>query len=222
MRSAQPASNAPIHPLKLKEKRELYIGFLVLALTISGCVTAVGLGDLIDAGTVSVLLAIVGSVSTVLTIWLFIHKWRQLSRRPIDLISERKVKTAETQREKKSSSWLVGVVALVIMLSFLWAPGGYTAAWLWPDSTWANGWRYSLDSDLKDATVTVESIPHDCEFLTAPLGSKHCHYDKRVLTVRIRTDSTGRLVSTDEGKTWTKAEPSDHAAVYVSWQRVQE
>jgi hypothetical protein len=72
------------------------------------------------------------------------------------------------------------------------------------------------------ATLSVEPQPHDCAFLTAPMGSKNCHYEKRVLTIRIRTDSRGRRVSIDDGNTWRTATPSDHAAILISWEKVQE
>jgi hypothetical protein len=119
------------------------------------------------------------------------------------------------------SHWPAAILFLII-LGLLWPAGGVAAAWIWPASNWSNRWRYSLETDLKDATVSVAPIPHDCEFLTAPLGSKHCHYDKRVVTVRFRVDGSERFVSTDEGKTWVKAKPSDHAAVFISWARVSE
>jgi hypothetical protein len=132
--------------------------------------------------------------------------------------------TKETA-SKKESDW-PAAIGFLFILGLLWVAGGVAAAWIWPDSNWSNRWRYSLESDLKDATVTVEPIPHDCEFLTAPLGSKHCHYEKRVLTIRIRANDrasdSGRFVSTDEGKTWQKAGPSDHAAVFISWDKVRD
>jgi hypothetical protein len=40
--------------------------------------------------------------------------------------------------------------------------------------------------------------------------------------VRIRNGGAVRFVSMDEGKTWVRAEPSDHAAVFIWWQKVQE
>lgn len=104
---------------------------------------------------------------------------------------------------------------------FVW--GGYAAVWLWPESVWANGWRYSLEQDLDGANVVADRKPHDCEFLTAPIGDKHCHYDKRVMTVRVRNaESAGAMVSYDEGKTWQTADPSVRRTVLVAWERITE
>ena len=120
---------------------------------------------------------------------------------------------------QKEPGWVVGL-GFLLLVGLLWFAGGFVAVWVWPDSDWTNKWRYSLDDDLKDATIVVGPIPHDCEFLTSPLGSKHCHYEKQVATIRIRTDASGRLVSVDEGKTWAKAQPFDKPAVYVTWNKI--
>ena len=130
--------------------------------------------------------------------------------------------TGSQESKPGGSANLITGLGFLFLLGLLWIAGGYVVVWLWPDSGWANKWRYSWERDLDDATFVVRSIPHDCEFLTAPLGSKHCHYDKRVVTVRIRTDGSGRLVTTDEGKTWVPAQPADHAAVFVSWDKVED
>jgi len=109
-----------------------------------------------------------------------------------------------------------------VTLAILYWAGGYVADWMFPQSSWATKWRYSLADDLKDAVYVIERQPHDCEFLSAPLGAKHCHYDKVVATVRVRTGQSGREVSYDEGKSWSPVVPSARAAVYVSWSKVQE
>jgi hypothetical protein len=33
---------------------------------------------------------------------------------------------------------------------------------------------------------------------------------------------SGRIVSTDEGKTWVRTQPADHAAVFISWDKVED
>ena len=30
-------------------------------------------------------------------------------------------------------------------------------------------------------TVTIDKEPHDCDFMTAPIGIKHCHYERVVM-----------------------------------------
>jgi hypothetical protein len=61
-------------------------------------------------------------------------------------------------------------------------------------------------------------VPHNCDFLTAPLGSKHCHYERVVTTIRIRRDQ----MSEDEGKTWGPVTPGAKRTVYVSWNKVDD
>ncbi len=122
----------------------------------------------------------------------------------------------------KKDDWAIGCGCLVLLSFLLWGTTGL-AVWLWPDSKWLNELWYSFDRDLKDATVIMNPQPHDCEFLTAPLGSKHCYYKKNVATVRIRTNGSGlREVSTDEGITWKNAGASDRATIIIWWERVQE
>ena len=59
--------------------------------------------------------------------------------------------------------------------------------------------------------------------MSAPLGDKHCHYDKEVITVRVRNGQSGeRMVSYDEGKTWGRADTSVRANVIVSWTKIQD
>jgi hypothetical protein len=85
----------------------------------------------------------------------------------------------------------------------------FVAIRLFPESPWAYKRNYLYDKELSDANITVERMPHNCDFLSAPLGHKNCHFDKNVLTVRIRTEGSQRLMSVDEGKTWTPASPFD-------------
>jgi hypothetical protein len=98
------------------------------------------------------------------------------------------------------------------------------ADWLFPESEWATRWRYrGLVGDVGEATYIFERRHHDCEFLTAPIGDKHCRYDKQVTTIRLRHGPSGYLeVSHDEGRTWSLADSSDHAMVFVSWSKVED
>jgi hypothetical protein len=72
--------------------------------------------------------------------------------------------------------------------------------------------------------VFVDHRPHDCEWGTAPIGSKHCHYNAVIQTVRTFVDDKGRLmVSYDEGKSSQVASSTrEEPAVYVSWAKVTE
>jgi hypothetical protein len=55
---------------------------------------------------------------------------------------------------------------------------------LWPylsldlTKTW-----YALTNKVPVGQVEIEKKPHDCEFDTAPIGSKNCHYDSKILVL---------------------------------------
>ena len=72
------------------------------------------------------------------------------------------------------------------------------AMWLFPESKVG----YTMKYELADEKVIIDRKPHDCEWETAPLGAKHCHYDKAVQT---ETGQHGKVT-----------------AAYVSWQKVQD
>ncbi len=118
-------------------------------------------------------------------------------------------------------------VLMLLVVGGVWGIGPRIAVWLAPESEWVYQWRYahSLDkdgADLAGAEVHVQPKPHDCEFLTAPIGSKHCYYTREMSTVRIRHRQAGRAVSYDEGRTWSDAQPTDGPSMYVSWKKVQQ
>lgn len=75
-----------------------------------------------------------------------------------------------------------------------------------------------------DASVSIAREPTDCDFLSAPLGSKDCHYEKVVAVEMYTKDvKTGRpIVSYDEGKTWNWNDggPTYKTLVDVSWRKV--
>jgi hypothetical protein len=111
----------------------------------------------------------------------------------------------------------------LLIVGFLIWIGAYAVTWLFPTSEWAYKWRYAFEDHLSDALVRVDPKPHDCEFMSAPIGSKHCYYEAMVITVRITTTSSGqRLVSYDEGNTWESAAPSTRPAIFVAWQRIND
>jgi hypothetical protein len=105
--------------------------------------------------------------------------------------------------------------------------------WDVPGNIWHSKWRYALANGISSDNVVVEKHPHDCAFLAAPLGEKYCHYDREVSTLRRGTSTTGnRLVSYDEGKTWSVVESdptvtnwpqSDTVVVvYINWKKIEE
>jgi len=127
-----------------------------------------------------------------------------------------------TQRIKRYTSI---VVSSAFAISGLWLYGGHVAVFFAPTSTTAYWWRYNTEFPVDYANVTVDRRPHDCDFMTAPLGAKHCHYVADVLTVRSRAASDGtHSVSFDGGKTWRadNSTPPTSPEVYVSWRKVED
>ena len=112
-----------------------------------------------------------------------------------------------------------GIVLLLMVPKSLY---GYVAVQLAPEKPWAYKWRYSSEDGMRGAVVTVDARPHNCEFMTAPLGSKHCDYKRNVATIRVRTSTSGRTVSFDEGRTWIPSDGSTQPAVLVTWEKVED
>jgi hypothetical protein len=72
--------------------------------------------------------------------------------------------------------------------------------WLTPEEQ-----KLADEYHVPKASVVIESKPHGCDFDDAPLGNKHCHYDKVVLPERA-----------------CGAPNCGVKSVYVSWRKVEE
>jgi hypothetical protein len=87
-----------------------------------------------------------------------------------------------------------------------------------------NAVHYAVRYNVPFESVTIAPKPHDCEFLTAPIGDKHCDYETDVAAVRTNTDIKTHkpIVSFDDGKTWNWDTGSFPAtpSVTVNWKRV--
>jgi hypothetical protein len=76
------------------------------------------------------------------------------------------------------------------------------------DADWFNKLRYSMTEDTSYDRVDIRNKPHDCEFMTAPLGEKHCHYERAISKVMWSTSTTGEpIMSLDSGRTWEIHKP---------------
>lgn len=75
--------------------------------------------------------------------------------------------------------WL-GISALIV--AALWP---YLS--LDPIKSW-----YALDYEVPVERIEVDKKPHDCEFMTAPIGDKHCHYDAQVTVLKGSETSDGQ------------------------------
>jgi hypothetical protein len=104
--------------------------------------------------------------------------------------------------------------------------------------------RSTLDSPFSPVSHDVGSAPresrtpiyvvkrltklkqaHNCDFMTAPIGYKICHYEAEVSTVRTAINAEDKpIISTDDGKSWTSDEsvPRTKSSVWVSWKKVDE
>ncbi len=102
-----------------------------------------------------------------------------------------------------------------------------------PGKIWHAKWRYALSYGVTADKVLVDTYPHDCAFLAAPLGEKYCHYDREVSSLHWATSQTGNpIASYDDGKTWSVVTNSDPSItwpkydtvtqVYISWKKVEE
>jgi hypothetical protein len=116
---------------------------------------------------------------------------------------------------------LPSLLALLCLYAFI----DDALIYLFPATIYGYAWKYGLDS----SKVTIERPPHDCEWTSAPIGEKHCHYDARVVTVRVRSElavgaaDPTEFVSYDEGRTWQlNLLPRAAPGVFVSWVRVDE
>jgi hypothetical protein len=109
---------------------------------------------------------------------------------------------------------LKNVVSSVLKWLFGLAILAFVAWRLLPDD-----WRvkYTAEYMLNDNQVVIERKPHNCDWDSAPLGNKHCHYEK-VVTVY---NQDGKII---EGPAPTLPAPSDQkpAKVYVQWQRIDD
>jgi hypothetical protein len=106
-----------------------------------------------------------------------------------------------------------------ILLSFialvhLYAYTGDVLIYLAPSKTWG----YALKYGVADSRVAIDKRPYNCEWGTAPLGDKHCHYEAQVqwTKIAVAADGVTPLISFDGGRTWTEntahLEPSKHSA----------
>jgi len=97
--------------------------------------------------------------------------------------------------------------------------------WQAIEGAWHSKFRYAVQYWVPYKQVTEPNQPHDCDWLTAPLGSKNCHYDPQVQTIRTATSTTGRpIVSFDDGKTWVINDrvPPLEPSVFITWTRVDD
>ena len=69
------------------------------------------------------------------------------------------------------SSTVFYAICVAIALFFVW------------DTVWFGRIWYGMANHVVSRNVSLTPKPHDCEFLTAPIGEKHCHYEASVAVI---------------------------------------
>jgi hypothetical protein len=123
---------------------------------------------------------------------------------------------ATGESPKITDSWWSNLGALIVI-------------WLvihWVGDAWHNKLRYSIQYSVSYDQVTVANKPHNCEWFSAPLGDKNCHYDPQVQVIRTgHREGTGvPIISFDNGKTWGDNDfPKPVVpAVNVTWEKIED
>lgn len=84
--------------------------------------------------------------------------------------------------------------------------------------------RYQLQYEVDADKVLITKKPKDCEFLTAPLGSKNCDYEKEVsIWTYGRDEASGRSTISYDGSKWewNDGGPQSGKQVNVWWKKVE-
>jgi hypothetical protein len=125
---------------------------------------------------------------------------------------ERKYMAAE---KNKATDWWGNLGAIILILLL----------YDWGSEVWHSKLRYVIQYQVGFAKVVKPMEPHDCEWLSAPLGNKNCHYEAQVQSIRTSTSTEAKpIVSYDEGKTWVANEgvPPVESRVFVTWLKIEE
>jgi hypothetical protein len=102
--------------------------------------------------------------------------------------------SAEANEEKRIFSKLFGVVFALIIFVLVWN------FWLTPEKE-----RLANEYSVSQDKVFIEPKPHGCDFDDAPLGNKHCRYEKQVDVERACPGPDCKVT-----------------VVYVGWRKVEE
>jgi hypothetical protein len=109
-----------------------------------------------------------------------------------------------------------GLIGLLVLLGGL----GDILIYFAPTETWGYAVKYGVDT----SKIVIEKQPHNCEWDSAPLGNKHCHYDADVQVTKTTTGADGKtpIVSLDGGKTWMDNTSHLESSAFVSWSKVED
>jgi hypothetical protein len=79
--------------------------------------------------------------------------------------------------------------------------------WLIPDD-WSV--KYAAEYMVAPDKVVIDHKPYDCDWDSAPIGSKHCHYE----TIVVLYSQAGDVLKASEA--------ANPAKVYVAWKKVED
>ena len=88
---------------------------------------------------------------------------------------------------------------------------------------------------LSDSKIVIDKRPHDCDFLTAPIGTKHCSYKREYLVEWYMLSPTGAhhpieyatVQERSPPQCWEpdpacpeidNLQPDEHPSVFFGWQ----
>ncbi len=109
----------------------------------------------------------------------------------------------------------VAVVGVVVGFAVINPYGGAVLIDLAPSSPYGYAFKYKVSPNL----VSIEKYPHNCEWGTAPLGDKNCHY---VASVAFTTLVGVRDPLLDSRVTPSMREYREARSVIVSWTKVED
>jgi hypothetical protein len=96
---------------------------------------------------------------------------------------------------------------------------------------WHSHRRYAAQYGVETYQIVEDKHPRDCSFMTSPLGTKGCHYDRVVSPVIVKKtcvafpypNTCTSQVSSD-GDNWRPAAPGDpdRTVIYISWRKLED
>jgi hypothetical protein len=84
---------------------------------------------------------------------------------------------------------------------------------------------YAIKYGVKVNEVTVNKKPHNCDWDTAPMGNKNCHYEEEAQKIITGLSTDGKpIVSYDNGKSWQWDSLSNPSKPHVTiwWRKVED
>lgn len=100
-------------------------------------------------------------------------------------------RTGITARWQRVRDRVLGIAGVIFWIAVV---GGGIAVW-WPYLAYlfhpVKGW-YALENNVPLSRVKFEEKPHDCDFMTAPLGDKNCHYDAKAVVLQATESPNGK------------------------------